>query len=294
MQKHYYIGVDGGASKCIVRVEDASGHCLGVATSGAANIRISVESAWHAIFTALNNILAPLNLSLTDTANHFHAGIGIAGCEVVAAYQAFLQYPHGFHQLVVTSDAHTACLGAHSGQDGAIIIAGTGVVGYQIEQGKTTKVGGFGFPHDDEGGGAFIGLLAARATFKCLDGRASFSPVTKATFAHFNEDMDTFIHWASHANSSEFATLAPFVIEEAANDDTEAKVILQTAAKAIDEVALALSAQQISLQPLPYSLIGGVAPFLEPYLSEKWRARLKPMAATPEVGAIYLVRNAKG
>ena len=96
MQKHYYIGVDGGATKCLVRVEDESGQCLGVATRGPANIRLSVQDAWDAILAALSQVLTPLNLSLTDTQHHFHAGMGLAGCEVAAAYQSFLQYAPPF------------------------------------------------------------------------------------------------------------------------------------------------------------------------------------------------------
>ncbi len=43
------------------------------------------------------------------------------------------------------TDAHAACIGAHNGADGAIIIIGTGVVGYQTQNGEGVQVGGWGF-----------------------------------------------------------------------------------------------------------------------------------------------------
>ena len=38
------------------------------------------------------------------------------------------QYGHPFRTAVITTDAHAACIGAHGGKDGGVIIAGTGAV----------------------------------------------------------------------------------------------------------------------------------------------------------------------
>ncbi len=157
-----------GQQKCTVRVEDEAGRLLGRETSGQANIRLSVSHAWQSIYTALEKILLPLNIALRDKRFCFHAGMGIAGCEIPVAYQAFLNQAHSFTTLVVTSDAHTACLGAHGGNDGAIIIVGTGVVGFQVESQHTVKVGGWGFPHDDEIGACTRALHAVGMTLQWI------------------------------------------------------------------------------------------------------------------------------
>ena len=161
-----YIGIDGGGTKSKVRVEDGAGKLLGQGVNGPSNIRLSVDVAWQSIYHALEEALKPVNISLDDTHNYrFHVGMGLAGCEVKEAYQEFLQRPHPFTTLELATDAHIACVGAHKGEDGAIIIVGTGVVGYQVQNGKGSKVSGWGFPHDDTGGGAWIGLEAVRLTF---------------------------------------------------------------------------------------------------------------------------------
>ena len=46
-----------------------------------------------------------------------------------------------------------------------------GTVAFQIEGDKEYKVGGWGFPHGDEGSGAWLGLEAVRLTLHWLDGR---------------------------------------------------------------------------------------------------------------------------
>jgi glucosamine kinase len=50
-----------------------------------------------------------------------------------------------------------------------LIAIGTGTVGYQIEGDKECKVGGWGFPHGDEGSGAWLGMEAVRMTLHWLD-----------------------------------------------------------------------------------------------------------------------------
>jgi glucosamine kinase len=293
MTQTLFIGVDGGASQCTVRVEDAEGHMLGQAVSGPANIRLSVQQAWQSIQSALEKILGPLDLF---NSKHIlqHAGMGLAGCEVLEAYEAFMQYRHGFNTLVVSSDAHTACLGAHQGQEGAIIIIGTGVTGFQMQAGQTLKVGGWGFPHDDEGGGAWLGLQAVRATLQWLDGRAAESELVKAIYQHFKQDQSRFVTWANQANSTAFAELAPIVIQQMQASDAKAIHIMHQAARAIDAVSFALFAKQpCQDQPLPCVLIGGIAPFIQPKLSEVLRARLRPCLLTPASGAILLVRQLK-
>lgn len=288
--EHLYVGVDGGATKCIVRVEDAAGDLLGKEVGGPANIRQGVQQTWDAILSALDKILQPISSKISDY--QLHAGMGLAGCELPQLYQAFINYPHPFASLIVTSDAHIACLGAHMGNDGAIIIAGTGVVGYQTQFGQVTRVSGWGFPHDDEGGGAWMGLQAVNTTLRWLDMRMPKSGIAAAVYDFFNQDQQQLVTWANQANSTRFAELAPLVIQQAKLGDQHAMYILRQAGEHISTVAATLLASQTGKDsPLPCAFVGGVAGALVPYLSISLRSRLRPCLATPEVGAIMLVRN---
>lgn len=292
MTQHFFIGVDGGATKCIVRVEDAKGRLLGREVRGPANIRLSVDQAWKSILDALKPILSAHQLSLDDVHCQFHTGMGLAGTEIKSALQAFQSYPHPFTSLWVASDAHTACVGAHQGKDGAIIVAGTGVIGYQTQAGQASRVGGWGFPHDDEGGGAWLGWQAVRYVLQWLDGRLPVSALAKKIYARFDHDLEKLVNWSNEANSTAYAELAPIVIQQSQAADPVAVSLMQQAAAHIDRVAIALeSAQPNRSQPLPCVLMGGVAKFLEPYVSETLQNRLQAPACPPDEGALIMVRT---
>lgn len=288
----YFIGVDGGATKCTVSLEDEAGNLLGHAVSGPANIRISVTDAWQSIHEAIEKIRHSFTLTLNFDNCQLHAGVGIAGCEIESAYQAFIAHAHPFATLAVTNDAETACLGAHGGHDGALIIAGTGVVGYQIEAGQAMKVAGWGFPHDDVGGGAWLGLQAVKAALRWQDNRQPVSELARAVLTHFHDSLDKLVVWANQANSTAYAELAPLVIQSAENGDQAAVTLLQRAAQEISEVGAALLSRQRDMaQPLPCALVGGIAPFLVPYLSKDLSSRLTRAQLPPEAGAILYARR---
>ncbi len=287
-----FVGVDGGGTKTTVRVEDEAGNVLGQANGGPANIRISVEQAWQSIYAALDVILKPLDISIENTRYPVHAGMGLAGCEVESAYQQFVKTRHPFQTLLVMSDAYAACMGAHGGCDGTIIIIGTGVAGFQIENNQTARAGGWGFPHDDQGGGAWLGLQAMSQALSWRDGRSSMSGLAQAVCRYFNDDLAAMVSWANKANSSQFAELAPVVITQVKAGDEAAIQLMRCAAAHIDKLDMALeAARHDKSKVLPCSLSGGIVEFIEPYLSARLRNKLTEKIAVPDKGAILMLQK---
>ncbi|MGA8660400.1 MAG: BadF/BadG/BcrA/BcrD ATPase family protein [Chthoniobacterales bacterium] len=286
-----FIGIDGGATKTIVRVENVHGEILGQGQGGPANIRLSVQDSWRSVNDALIEALASSGLRPDDGEHRFYCGARLAGTEVASACDQFLNTPHPFAQLMLKSDGYTSCLGAHGGQDGAMIAIGTGTVGFQIEARKEYKVGGWGFPHGDEGSGAWLGLEAVRLTLHWLDGRGEPSPLLEAVHAHFDHDLDRLVVWANQANATQFARIAPLVIEHVKLQTPLALTLIQQAAREIDRLAVALAAQSVD-KGLPCSLLGGLAPFIEPWLGETLRTRLVPCKLDAVHGAVLMIRKA--
>ena len=248
-----FIGVDGGATKTIVRAENASGQSLGQGQGGPANIRLSVEGSWQSINDALKEALASTGLRVDDGQHRFYCGAGLAGTEVTSACDHFLNTPHPFDQLILKSDGYTSCLGAHGGRDGALIAIGTGTVAFQIEGDKEYKAGGWGFPHGDEGSGAWLGLEAVRLTLHWLDGRDEPSPLLESVYAHFDDDLMRLVIWANQANATQFAQIAPLVIDHAKQKTPLALTLIKQAAVEVDRLAVSAcgskSKQVASVQP---------------------------------------------
>ena len=92
-----------------------------------------------------------------------------------------MQRPHPFRSVVYANDATIACIGAHGGTDGGIVIVGTGSVGFAVVEGREIRVGGYGFPISDEGSGADLGLHAIRLALRAYDERAVGDAASRAT-----------------------------------------------------------------------------------------------------------------
>ena len=88
-----FIGVDGGATKTHVRVENQAGELLGQGTGGPANIRLSIDKSWESIYSALEQALKPKQIHLEDKKYQFHIGMGLAGCEVKEMVEQFTARP---------------------------------------------------------------------------------------------------------------------------------------------------------------------------------------------------------
>jgi glucosamine kinase len=284
----FFVGVDGGATKTLLRLVDGQGHVLGQGHGGAANIRLSVEGSWRSICEALSEALSQAALSLDSGRYRLYCGAGLAGTEVAAARDQFLATPHPFARLVLRSDGYTACLGAHGGNDGAVIAVGTGTIGFQVESGRESRVGGWGFPHGDEGGGAWLGLEAVRRTLQWLDGRAPADPLLEAVQERFDGDGNSLVAWANAASATEFAEMAPLVVEHVRRGTPLAISLVREAASELDRIGRALAAK--SRRPLPCSLLGGLGKFVEPWLDQTLRSRLVAARYDTVQGALLMVR----
>lgn len=289
--ENYFVGVDGGGSKSRLRIESADGKLLAETMAGPGSIRLSVEKSWDAINSAFNKAVKMANLDLKE--HRFYAGMGLAGCEIPEAYQQFINTPHPFAVLELQSDAHAACLGAHNGKHGAIIIIGTGTIGYAIHDNKIIRVGGWGFPQGDEGSGAWLGLEAIRLTLHWIDGRIEETPLLKSIFDEFGGHVQQFISWTSYAKSTDFARFAPLVIQHSHLQDPWAIKLLKEGARNIEEMASTINKKN-GPTPLPICLFGGLAPHIEPWLSEDLRKQIKPRVLGATEGAVIMIKQKMG
>ncbi len=289
--KDIYIGVDGGATKCKTVIEDANDNVLSHGIGGPANIRMSVKDSWQNILASINEALKDTDIKLNDDDYRFHIGMGLAGTELDSAVDEFLTQPHPFTTIRLESDAYTACLGAHGGKDGGMIIIGTGCVGMAVQHGKKFQVGGWGFPYGDEGSGAWFGLEATRLTFQAYDGRVTKSPLLEAVMQKFNNDPIRLLNWANTSQSTQYAQLAPLVFEHAKNDDPWSLTLIKEGARNIDNIFHALEKARNNPEPIPFSLFGGVTGPITPWLCEELQKRLEPVKYDATKGAIFMIKD---
>ena len=179
-----FLGIDGGGSKCRARLCDGAGRALGEGEAGAANVALGLDVAFGEIRKAAEHALEDAGLSDVPLSD-LHAGAGLAGMPLRREREELRRHPHPFASFEVDTDAYTACLGAHGGADGAILIVGTGTCGVIIADAEATYVGGWGLVIGDEGSGAHLGRAAVRRALREHDGILPRSRIGDAIMGEF-------------------------------------------------------------------------------------------------------------
>jgi len=279
-----FLGVDGGGTGCRARLADWAGTVRGEGTAGPANIRISLDESIHSVLEATGQCLDAAGASFADP---IVACLALAGAseprEAAAAHAAVKSH---FRHVIVTTDAHAACVGAHAGGNGGIIIVGTGSIGWAVEGERSIRVGGWGFPVSDEGGGAWLGCEAVRRALWAHDGRIAFTPLLRAVAAEFDFSPHAIVAWMGSAKPRDFARLAPYVVEHAGTGDPVAQGIMRNAGGHIDLIAARLGDHGAAR----LSLMGGLAHAMVPWLGCDTRVRLVPPVGDALDGAIRIAR----
>ncbi len=292
MNKKYFIGVDGGGTKSRLQIEDGKGNILAHTESGMASIRISVDRTWDSINQALAVALPMANIDTHDPEVELYGGFGLAGCELEEHVQDFLSRPHPFKELLLNSDGYTACLGAHECKDGAIVIIGTGIVGFEIIGHNILQTSGWGFPQGDEGAGAWLGLETVRRVSQWYDGRREGSPFLTAVFQRFDNDWQLFHNWSDKAESSDFGTLVPLLVEYIDKRDPNALELIQGSGREVDRIFYALQKKAGEHKDrIKYALFGGVAPYVQPWVCQELKSLLTERKHNATKGAIFMIRQ---
>jgi glucosamine kinase len=288
MAEPLFLGIDGGGTRCRARLETADGTVLGRGLAGPASMRFGLELVRDSIMGATRQAMKEAGLE--DTAlGDIYAGVGLAGTGHPGAREALESWPHPFAGAWFEGDGYTAYLGAFGGGDGGIVIAGTGSIGVTY-QGKTVRVGGYGFPISDEGSGADIGLNALRHSLRTLDEREQPSDFSRDILARFRNDPARAIKWAQEGSATDFAGLAPIVTRHAASGDPAALKLMQQAAAQIAEIAETLLGKGVP----QVAVIGGLAEILKGYMDPAIASRLVPPQADAMAGAILMAKKKSG
>lgn len=280
------MGIDAGGTHTRARLVDASGTVIGTGEAGPANTRIGLPDSIAVVSAAAAAAVRDAGLAPSDS-YHIEVGLGIAGLNRRGVVAGLRAYPFPFARLALASDAAIACAGAHSGRDGAIVIIGTGSIGFGRVGEKTIVVGGYGFPISDEGSGADMGLQAVKRSLWSRDGRMAPTPLTRDLLDRFAGSASRLVAWMDKATATDYAALAPLVVEHAERGDAVGEPIIREAAAGVDRMVRTLLRKGAPA----CCLMGGLAPRIVPWLPPVTRARLTEPEGDALSGAIYYART---
>jgi glucosamine kinase len=279
------LGIDGGGTACRARLTDIDGNVKGEGAAGPANIRFGLKESFAAVLQATNHALEQAALSPGDV--DIVACLALAGASEPMNLAAARAFAHPFRRALITTDAHAACVGAHGGKDGGIIVVGTGSVGWAIVGEREYRVGGWGFPVSDEGSGAWLGSEAARRVLWAYDGRTPWSELLREVFARFDNDPHAIVGWMGEARPRDFAALAPLVLEHASRSEPIGRELVSAAVAHVDAIAERL----VSYGAARLSLAGGIAASIAPWLAPATRQHIVAAEGDALSGALRMARG---
>ncbi|TLU61629.1 ATPase [Thalassotalea litorea] len=282
-----YLGIDGGGSKCKAVILDAELQCLGEGIAGAANPFHSVEKAQKSIVDAALLALADAGFG-EQQLNQLIAGVGLAGVNIPKYFDLMNAWQHPFKVMHLATDLHIACLGAHNGENGAIMICGTGSVGYVNTDGESLIVGGHGFPQGDACSGAWLGLQAVQKVLLAADDLSAQTGLTERIYhALACNDSNDLVSQLSGQGATFYARLAIHVFDAADAGDLVAQQILAQASNYFTAVFHKLMAKD----PARISLIGGLQVRLKDWLAADIFSQFSDPMQAPEIGAVLFAKQ---
>lgn len=283
MGDQYFLGIDGGATRCRARLRGLSGTLLAESGGASANIYVDYAGALATVRSAIAEALLRAGLRSEDS-GRVAIGLGLAGLSTGADAARIVGDLRGYARVNAANDAAAALLGAHAGADGGIVVAGTGSIAMARVAGEQRVIGGRGFLLGDDGSAARIGADAIRAALRACDGLGQSTPLARSVMLRFGDDPNAALQWALTAKPSDYGAFAPLVLAAAGEGDAVAETIVAAAVSALTALTHAVRA----LGAEHVALVGGLGDAIYPHLPVDLRAMLRRPLFDAVDGAILL------
>jgi glucosamine kinase len=298
----FFAGIDGGQSSTIAVVLDAHGAVLGRGTAGpsdhvdepattqraAAACEAALAAALRAAGLAPDTAIAAVVVGLSGYEGNWHGREPDFG-------RAVVRYKH---------DTVIALAGAIRDRPAAVVIAGTGSVGYgETAHREPVRVGGFGYLFGDEGSSYAIARTALAGAMRMTD-RGVLTDLGAAALAFFDcTDLRGLARAVSLRAISrpQLAGFSRVVLDAARLGDPEAAAIVDDAAAALAGLAQVVVEQlgSADMPAVPVAFVGGAMDNADLRIAATRRleaatplARVVAPAFEPAVGAAFLAFDA--
>lgn len=251
----YIIGIDSGGTKTEAIVYDLAGNEYQRIITGFGNMLIDREQGLANIKLAIKKILAEQNSDNCQLLVLGLAGIDSGGLrEVVTEELAIFHVP-----IVLLNDAQLAHYALLQGEEGVLVIAGTGSVCFGRSQNEWYRVGGWGHLFGDEGSGYYIGKLAIQHALAEFDLDQEPGILTQRLYTHFEvTTVLELIKVAYQLTKDQVAEIAQLVADLAKVDPAATTILLESGKSLAKEVEKTVDKMRLNDQEVTIGLNGSV------------------------------------
>jgi glucosamine kinase len=284
-----YLGVDGGGTNCRVRLADETLKPLAEARKGRANLQIeNGDPGYRAILEGAHDVFQQAGIPHEET-HDTYACFGMAGARLESAREEFAAREWPFGGVKVFDDIDIARAGAHGGEDGAVIIAGTGSAALAMVDGVRHQCGGWGFQIGDQMSGAILGRELIRYAVEAYDGLVPESPLSNAVIDQLGGNNDAVMDWSfrPNRNPADWASIMPLFFEYYEKGDPVAEQMMALQLSYVDNYVNWFKARGARKM----AVVGGFADRLFPLLEKRYGDFMAERRGEPLDGALILAKQ---
>ncbi|HHY48832.1 MAG TPA: hypothetical protein GYA10_03710, partial [Alphaproteobacteria bacterium] len=210
---------------------------------------------------------------------------------LASAREAFAKRPWPFAGVQVFDDIDIARAGAHGGEDGAVIIVGTGSAALAMVDGVRHQCGGWGFHVGDQMSGAILGRELVRRAVEATDGLVSGSPLTEKVVETLGGSLEAVMDWSfGDRRPADYAALIPLFMEYYEKGDPVAQELMALELSYIDNYVNWFKRRGVRRM----AAVGGFGTRLYPLLVERYGDFIVPPRHEPIHGALILAKQIFG
>lgn len=239
----YLLSVDGGGTKTEFYVSDIQGNILHEFVLGGSNYKsVGIENMKLVFQEGMNTVKEKFQITYDDIK---HSVWGISGYDSKKDYELIEK---GILQTGISSNKVHLCndgvLGfyAQSNHWGVVISSGTGSIVIGVDQeGKTIRIGGWGFHISDIGSGYWIGNKVVQELLLYCEGCREYAEVFGSIKTYLKAETYEEIPYiiAEMTQYNEIAKFAYLVMKANEEKDLLAYEILKEAARVLSKMASA-------------------------------------------------------
>lgn len=259
----FYIGIDGGGTKTKFSLINEKDCLIAEVTKGTCHFnQVGVDGLENVLREGLEELLYNAQINKKDIVR---ACLGLAGYgkinTIAAKIEEVVSKVFNNIDYILKNDVQIAHVGALGGEDGIVVIAGTGSIGYSLNKGINKRVGGWGYTIGDEGSAYWIGRKSIEYFSKQADGRVmkdSLYLIVKEELGIEDDyDLITYINNKLKADRGEIAKFARLCSISASKGDKGAIQIFEEAGEELGLIINTL-AKDFSSNRIKASYVGGV------------------------------------
>lgn len=299
MQKNtFFIGIDSGGTKTEILIEDTKGNAIHRKVFPAIHYSVyGKEKVCTHLKNAILKTLKEKRLYIKDCSG---ICIGLTGArekEDKSEIQKRLSNLLKFKRILIESDSYISLYGAFEGDNGMILICGTGSILLGLMNKRIIRTGGWGWKIGDYGSGYELGRQVIKNLTSEYD-NGKLSKLSVAVEKRFFINKQNLLDRV-YRNNFEFQNLVPLLLEYAERKDKTAMRIIDSAVNELLFHIESFYSKTKHKEKINLAFSGGILENKNP-LSEKLKKKIKSnfdkiiltnRKHTPAEGAILLAKN---